>query len=59
MKRLIDLLFCVVFALIAVGCVLAYIITKQPRMDLAVYGSCSLVLSIMMLNGYINRTEEV
>lgn len=58
MKRLIDLLFCVVFALIAVGCVLTYIVTKEPRMDLAVYGSCSLILSIMMLKGYINRTEE-
>ena len=58
MKRLIDFTFFVVFAVLAVGCVVVYLVTKEERMDLAVFGTGSFILSIMMLNEYINRTEE-
>ena len=58
MTRLIDLFFVCVFAAIAVGCVVVYLITKIERTDLFIYGVCSYVLFIVMLKEYRKHIQE-
>jgi len=52
MTRLINLFFVCVFAAIAVGCAVVYVVTKIERPDLFVYGVFSTILFIVMLKEY-------
>ena len=52
MRRLIDLFFVCVFAAIAIGCSVVYLVTKIERTDLFVYGVFSFILFIVMLKEY-------
>ena len=56
MTKLINLFFVVLFAALAIGCVVTYFVTKCERADLFVYGVFSSILCMVMLKEYKHVT---
>lgn len=55
MTKLIDISFTLFFMVLAIACTLIFLYTGCKRIDLAVYGVCSYMLSMILLNSYIKH----
>ena len=55
MRMLIDLVFVFVFIVLALGCLITFLCTGFNRFDLVVYAIFSYILSMLLLNAYVQQ----